>query len=202
MDSQIKHKETDPDYDAVCASQGGNLDAFESLVEKYQKSLFNLAMRVLGNGKPEDAEDVVQDVFLNVFKKISAFEYRSLFSTYIYRVAVNTSLNHKKKIYSKAAISIDDENNTIIPVDKDLTGDEQASLNQLYDDFMECVEQLKEPYKTVFKMKSLKDCCRYEDLAEIFEKKVNTLKTQVKRAREAVKKCLENKYGDLNNALP
>ena len=73
----------------------GHRDAGESLVERYQKRLFNLALRMLGD--VQDAEDVTQTVFLNAFLKLSTYDPRFKFFSWIYRMTVNESLNVLKR---------------------------------------------------------------------------------------------------------
>lgn len=73
----------------------GNQRDFERLVEKYQSTVFRIAIGLLHN--KEDAEEIVQDVFINVYKSLSSFDAKAAFSTWLYRVTVNASLNVLRK---------------------------------------------------------------------------------------------------------
>lgn len=82
----------------------GHRDAGESLVGRYQKPLFNLALRMLGD--VQDAEDVTQTVFLNAFLKLSTYDPRFKFFSWIYRMTVNESLNVLKR--RKPSVTLED----------------------------------------------------------------------------------------------
>jgi RNA polymerase sigma-70 factor (ECF subfamily) len=83
--------------DAVVVAQvlAGDRDAFRVVVERHSRSLFRLAYRMTGN--EQDAEDVVQETFLRAYRQLNRFESRSSFSTWIYRIAVNCSLDSSRK---------------------------------------------------------------------------------------------------------
>lgn len=75
----------------VVRAQSGDGDAFRTLVERHSRSVFRLAYRMTGN--EQDAEDVVQETFLRAYKQLSRYESRSTFSTWLYRIASNYSLD-------------------------------------------------------------------------------------------------------------
>ncbi|MDH5174544.1 MAG: sigma-70 family RNA polymerase sigma factor, partial [Elusimicrobiota bacterium] len=74
----------------VKKSQKGDYPSFEELVKRYEKKIYNLAYRIMGNKK--DASDVLQETFLQAFKKLSGFKGKAKFSTWLYRIAVNICL--------------------------------------------------------------------------------------------------------------
>jgi RNA polymerase sigma-70 factor (ECF subfamily) len=81
----------DSDGAVVVRAQSGDGDAFRTLVERHSRSVFRLAYRMTGN--EQDAEDVVQETFLRAYKQLSHYESRSSFSTWLYRIASNYSLD-------------------------------------------------------------------------------------------------------------
>jgi RNA polymerase sigma-70 factor (ECF subfamily) len=81
------------DREAVEACQHGNRDAFDRLVERYQRDVYRLCYRYLNNH--EDANDAAQDAFLRAYRAIGRFRGDSAFSTWLYRIAVNTCLNYR-----------------------------------------------------------------------------------------------------------
>jgi len=81
----------DPDAQLVARCLGGDVEAFEPLVLRYQRPLFNVAWRMLGNR--EDARDVVQGAFVKAWEKLDTFDPRHRFFSWIYRIVVNESLN-------------------------------------------------------------------------------------------------------------
>src|SRR5579871_2509351 len=79
------------DVAAVEQAQAGDADAFRILVERHSRPLFRMAYRMTGNA--QDAEDVVQESFLRAYRQIARFDNRSSFGTWLYRIAVNYSLD-------------------------------------------------------------------------------------------------------------
>ena len=79
------------DADAVAAVRAGDRNAFRGLVERYSRGVFRLGYRMTGN--EQDAEDVVQEAFLRAFRQLNRYESRSSFSTWLYRIAANYSLD-------------------------------------------------------------------------------------------------------------
>ena len=83
---------TDPnDVNLVNECLGGNSRAFETIIDKYQKAIFNVAFRMCNNY--EDAQDITQAVFIKSFQKLSTFDPKYKFFSWIYRMAINESLN-------------------------------------------------------------------------------------------------------------
>lgn len=87
----------DPAADSwlVGKARTGDLDAFESLVRRHRTRVYRIALRILGD--PQDAQDVTQDVFLQVWGALAGFLGGSTFTTWLYRITVNKSLNHRQR---------------------------------------------------------------------------------------------------------
>src|ERR1700684_4706853 len=79
----------------VTLAMGGDQDAYRALVERHSRSLFRLAYRMTGN--EHDAEEVVQEAFLRAYRRLDKFEARANFGTWVYRIAVNCSLDLMRK---------------------------------------------------------------------------------------------------------
>ena len=84
----------------------GDLDAFQELVSKYEAKVFNLAMRSTRNR--EDSEEVLQDVFVTVYKKVRGFEGKAAFSSWLYRVTVNAACMKLRKRKQDRTIAVED----------------------------------------------------------------------------------------------
>jgi RNA polymerase sigma-70 factor (ECF subfamily) len=80
-----------PDSKLVAAFQSGSLHVFDELVVRHQNRVFNLCFRILGHY--EDADDCTQETFIKVYRSLAKFRFRSAFSTWLYRIAVNTCKN-------------------------------------------------------------------------------------------------------------
>jgi RNA polymerase sigma-70 factor (ECF subfamily) len=85
----------DPDRSLVQRCLDGEVDAFEPLVVRYQRPLYNVALRLLGDA--EEARDVVQDAFLKAYEKLASFDARYRFFSWLYRIVVNESLNARSR---------------------------------------------------------------------------------------------------------
>jgi RNA polymerase sigma-70 factor (ECF subfamily) len=86
----------DPDRELVLRWQAGELSCFEILVRRHQERVFRLLYRMLGSA--EEAEDVAQETFLNLHRHGRRFRHESRFSTFVYRVAANAALNHRRSL--------------------------------------------------------------------------------------------------------
>src|ERR1043165_8316770 len=82
------------DEAAVALAKGGDEDAFRLLVERHGRSVYRLAYRM--TGRPEDAEDVVQETFIRAFRQLDRFESRSNFSTWLYRIGFNCAIDYMR----------------------------------------------------------------------------------------------------------
>lgn len=79
----------------VGKARGGDVDAFETLVRRHRARVYRIALRILGD--PHDAQDVAQDVFIQVWTALAGFLGGSAFTTWLYRITVNRSLNHRQR---------------------------------------------------------------------------------------------------------
>ena len=82
-------RKTDKDAELVRAINGGRHELFHELVRRYEKTLYNFGLRMCDN--PSDAEDMVQDTFLNVFKYLNGFRYETKFKNWVYRMSTLTA---------------------------------------------------------------------------------------------------------------
>ena len=98
--------ETDPDASLMLRVKTGDMAAFEALVEKYKTPVVNLLARTLGD--PAEAEDVAQNVFVQVFKSAARYEATARFSTWLFTIARNLALNEIRRRSRHPAISLDE----------------------------------------------------------------------------------------------
>jgi len=97
----------DPDFEIVARVQNGDADAFEELVRKHGRRVYRSLLGILG--KPDEAEDALQDAFLKAFQHLSNFERRSRFSTWLVRIAINTGLQRVRSRKEFDSLDEDDE---------------------------------------------------------------------------------------------
>jgi RNA polymerase sigma-70 factor (ECF subfamily) len=114
MNKDIKKPAGSPDPDAafVRAVQGGDMAAFDQLVIKHKDKLFNMVYWLLGDY--QETNDCAQEIFITVFKSIKKFRFQSSFSTWLYRIAINTSKNRRKSSayrWKKRTVSLENPEN-------------------------------------------------------------------------------------------
>ncbi|MBW5448205.1 RNA polymerase sigma factor SigW [Cohnella sp. CFH 77786] len=173
----------------------GDQRAFAEIVSLYKDKLYHLAYRMTGNR--QEAEDVVQDTFLRVFKNLERYDENQKFSTWIYRIATNQCIDRLRKrrnVYSLDAESSDHEGldgYAMMPSDERTPESEliQSETQRL---IHQAIETLPVKYKSVMVLRYLQDLS-LQEISEVLDMPVTTIKTRVHRGREFLRKKLENK---------
>ena len=193
----------DEDYELVCSCQKGDANAFEVLVEKYQKKVLNIVHRMIGNY--EEACEVVQDAFFSAYKAMGKFRGESRFSSWLYAIAINLSKNRRKQIkvrFHREGLSIDDPAETedgVLMRDPPAQGPsivEQLERKEVQAKVQECMNLLGDEYKEVLVLRDVQGFS-YEEIRDILKIPDGTIKSRLFRARDAVKDCLRKALGDL-----
>jgi len=182
-------------------SKKGDVEAFEFLVNKYQKKVFNIALRMMGNH--DDAGELAQEVFIKVFKSIKGFKEESSLSTWIYRIATNVCLDEMRKRKKRWILSLDEE---IQSEDGEIhrqvednapTPDIIAENNYTKSVINKAIEKLPEDYRVVIVLRDLQGFS-YEEISKIIDRPEGTVKSRINRARKELKEILV-KNGELFN---
>ncbi|MBM4260278.1 MAG: sigma-70 family RNA polymerase sigma factor [Deltaproteobacteria bacterium] len=170
--------------------QAGDEQAFETIFNKYSPKLYNVAQRILG--EPADAEEVIQEVFLTVFRKAESFQGNSQFSTWLYRLTVNEALgkirkskNKQKEVEYEEFLPkfADDGHHAVRPVvDWCATAEEQYAGRELRQLLSKALNQLKPIDKSVVVLSDVEGMSDKE-IAEILDLTVSAVKTRLHRAR-------------------
>jgi len=176
------------------AKQGDQF-AFEQLVYRYDRSVLSIAVRFVND--PDEAKDIYQEVFIRVFKGLKNFEFRSEFSTWIFRITTNVCLTHKAKSKEKMKVSLnndlDDENNDTgfkeILYDG-ISPEEEISSRNLGEFIDEAVGRLSERQKITFVLKHYEGY-KIREIAEMLNCKEGTVKKYLFDAIKNLKKQLE-----------
>jgi RNA polymerase sigma factor (sigma-70 family) len=122
-----------PDHEIIKEVRAGNISAYTVLLDRYKNLVFTLANNIIHN--KEDAEEIAQDVFVKAFRALPSFKGESLFSTWLYRIVINTSLNKKK--LSKIKLLADESElpeNTYSNVDSLLKQQERKDIKKIVQD--------------------------------------------------------------------
>ncbi|MGZ4788568.1 MAG: RNA polymerase sigma factor [Terriglobales bacterium] len=184
--------QTNGDTQMVKAAQSGDLEAMTWIYERYRRRIYNLCLRMLRD--QADAEDLTQDVFVQLFRKISTFRGESAFSTWLHRLAVNMVLmdirSRNSKRYSLIPIeSSNDEDDSLY----EQLGREDQGLRTSLDrmTILDAMESLPPGYRMVF---LLHDVHGYEhqEIAEILSCSVGNCKSQLHKARLKMRRLIES----------
>ena len=169
------------DTDLVRASMKGDQTAFETLLVRYEKPVFNAAYRMLNN--VEDARDVTQTVFLKAYERLDGFDPQYRFFSWIYRIALNESIDSLKARQRTDSLANEPAAESGGPEDE--TGRAQQS-RQLQAALM----TLKTEYRTVIILKHFLDC-NYLEISEVLEIPEKTVKSRLYSGRQMLKSALE-----------
>ncbi|WP_130615108.1 RNA polymerase sigma factor SigW [Cohnella abietis] len=173
----------------------GDQRSFAEIVEMYKDKLYHLAYRMTGNR--QEAEDVVQEAFLRVYKNLDRYDENQKFSTWIYRITTNLCIDRlrkRKAIYSLDAESSDHEGldgYAMLPSD-DRTPETEMLQSETQKIIHEAIATLPVKYKSVMILRYLQDLS-LQEISEVLELPVTTVKTRVHRGREFLRKKLEHK---------
>lgn len=176
--------------DLIQRFKDGDEEAFRILVEKYHRQIFDLCFRYVGN--QEDAEEVAQDVFIRVFNARASYEPKAKFSTYLYRVAVNLSLNRIRDRKRRRVVALE----SIFHLDKAQTPgsspfrpDQILEQNELQTLIGNAIESLPPNQRTAVLLKRFEGLS-YEEIAEVMECSVSAVEARLHRAKLNLNKRL------------
>jgi RNA polymerase sigma-70 factor (ECF subfamily) len=158
----------------------GDKRAFEALVVRYEKPVFNAALRMLRN--PEDARDVAQNVFLKVFEHLADYDSKYRFYSWIYRIAVNESLNTLDRRRHHEPIAGDE-------VDGGIGPEAEVDGLQTSAGIQRALMTIKPEYRAVIVLRHFLDCS-YQDMAEVLRLPEKTVKSRLFSARQLLADAL------------
>ena len=166
----------------------GDRSAFAALVELNQERLFASMIQVTGS--PDEAEEVVQEAFIRAFMKLDTFQRNSQFFTWLYRIAFNSALTRKRR--KRARISLDHwrENNGLEVADPSDAVDEPMLRQERVDLVRAAIEILSEDHRAILVLREMQERS-YEDIAEILDISIGTVRSRLSRARNQLKATLE-----------
>ena len=184
----------------IARAQRGDEEAFAALFEAHKRRVYSLCLRMLGN--PTEAEDLTQEAFLQLFRKIATFRGESAFSTWLHRLAVNVVLMHLRK-KGLNQISLDEtENSQGEPIKRDYGDDDRrlvGSIDRI--GLNRAISELPPGYRTVF---ILHDVEGYEhnEIAEIMNCSIGNSKSQLHKARLKLREWFQQHQIQFGNSSP
>jgi RNA polymerase sigma-70 factor (ECF subfamily) len=188
---------SDPDGSLLQSVLAGDRKAFELLVGRYQSKVYRLAMGLTHNS--QDAEEIIQEVFFKVYRNLAEFEGKSAFSSWLYRIALNTSYMKLRERRGGNLVSLDDVINQL----EEQTLDHESDWSSRPDDQLhtseamaiieKAVEKLPEEFKSVLILRDIEGFTN-EEAGEILELSVPAVKSRLHRARLLLRQRLNEFY--------
>lgn len=169
----------------------GDMTAFHEIVDWHKKKVYYIAFNIIGD--VHEAEDISQEVFIKVFRHIKKFRLQAKFSTWVYQIAVNTSLDALRK-HKKKPLLMESENMETLHMNRDSAHDtyspeSQATRELFRRRLKQALPGLSMKEQTVFAMRYFNEF-KLIEIAEIMDISINTIKTLLLRAKRKLRKKL------------
>jgi RNA polymerase sigma-70 factor, ECF subfamily len=171
------------DAECVRRVQEGDTDSFEILVRRHEKAIFNLIYRLLGNY--DEAAEVAQEVFLSAFKSIHQFRGEANFSTWLYRIGLNHASTRRKSLYTSQRRYIPLDGTEVI-ADGTVDLVKNVEHKEIQQRVQQALNSLDPEDARIILLRDLQDV-PYEDVAEMLDIPVGTVKSRLHRARQALR---------------
>lgn len=182
-------------------AKNGDAEAFERLIQQYEKKVYNFAYRYVGN--PEDAADIAQEALVRAYTSLSNFRGNSSFQTWLLRITYNACLDELRKRSRQKLTSIDetvfgDEGEMARQFADSADGPEAlVEREELQRTVHETIQELDDEHRTMILMRDLQGYS-YNQIADVLGLNLGTVKSRINRARQALKE----KFGNLELLTP
>lgn len=183
------------DTDLIHKALRGNQSAYERLMKKYHDQIANLIFRIIHHR--EQVEDLTQEVFIKAFASLKSFNEEYAFSTWLYKIATNSSIDilRKKKLSTfsiNKPIMMEESESTFEIPDSTYEPDKHIIIGQRSVIIQEAINRLPEKYKRVIVLRHIEER-DYGEIAKILKLPIGTVKAHIFRARELLNKYLRDK---------
>ena len=185
--SPARQQEADADFSIVKRVQAGDVAAFDQLILKYRERVFGVIYNLTSNR--EDTADLTQDTFIKAFQSINRFQGHCSFFTWLYKIAVNTSLSHLRKnrlrtFFSLEKIQEDGTNAQLLEQLTDKNGaDRDTYLRELQQKLNEAMQKLSIPHRTVITLFEI-DGLSHTEIAEVMGCSEGTVRSRLHYAKQ------------------
>jgi RNA polymerase sigma-70 factor (ECF subfamily) len=181
------------EMDLVRRAQRGDLKAYDELVQRYQERIYATVYHMTSNH--EDANDLAQDSFIKAYQALKSFKGGSSFYTWLYRIAVNKTINFLKQRKNRTHMSLNDldfntENNPdLVALISENTPRRDAGLKELQEKLNAALLKLSEPHRLVVVLHDVQGQS-HEEIAEIMECNIGTVRSRLFYARQQLQSLL------------
>ena len=166
-------------------ASAGDSAAFNQLLGMHEKRMYAVALRMCGNA--DDAQDCLQEAMLRIFRAISGFKAQSSFSTWVYRITMNTCLDELRRRKSRPNTSLDGLLDTgWSPVDGQETPEQHAVRREMRGGILKAIRELPEDMRSAVLLRDVEGYS-YEEIAGILDANVGTIKSRISRGRERLR---------------
>jgi RNA polymerase sigma-70 factor (ECF subfamily) len=179
----------------VKRAKQGDLSAYDDLVRRYQERIYATVYHMTANH--EDANDLAQDAFIKAFQALKSFKGGSSFYTWVYRIAVNKTINFLKQRKNKAQMSLDDldfnaeHDPDLVALISDKTPRREVGLSELQEKLNAAMQKLSEPHRLVVTLHDVQGLS-HEEIAEIMDCNIGTVRSRLFYARQQLQAYLSD----------
>jgi len=179
----------------VKRARQGDLSAYDELIRRYQERIYATVYHMTSNH--EDANDLAQEAFIKAFQALNSFKGGSSFYTWVYRIAVNKTINFLKQRKNKAHMSLDDldfnaeHDPDLIALVSEKTPRREVNLAELHETLNAAMQKLSEPHRLVVTLHDGQGLS-HEEIAEIMECNIGTVRSRLFYARQQLQAYLSD----------
>ena len=183
-----------PEEQLIRSAQQGDNAAFEQLLLLHQKKVYNLCLRMSAN--PDDALDLSQEAFIKAWRSIGQYQFEASFSTWLFRLTSNVCIDFLRRKKRRQETSLtenyddSDEGEEFSLPDTAPLPEEQAITNETKIELAQAMERLGPEHREILQLRVVENL-PYEQIAEILDIRVGTVKSRLARARLALRKILK-----------
>lgn len=193
--SPERQLEADSDMQIVHRVQAGDVAAFDQLIVKYRERVYGIIYNMTSNR--EDTADLTQDAFIKAFQSINRFGGQSSFFTWLYRIAINSTLTHLRKSRLRSFFSLESVNSDepvsreLIAALTDKTGVERDTfVRELQEKLNDAMQKLSTKHRTVVTLFEI-DGLSHQDIAEVMNCSVGTVRSRLHYAKQLLQAELQ-----------
>jgi RNA polymerase sigma-70 factor (ECF subfamily) len=179
----------------VNKARQGDLEAYDELVKRYQERIYATIYHMTSNH--EDANDLAQEAFIKAYQALKSFKGGSSFYTWVYRIAVNKTINFLKQRKNKAQMSLDDldfnaeHDPDLVALISDKTPRREVNLAELQEKLNIAMQKLSEPHRLVVTLHDVQGLS-HEEIAKIMECNIGTVRSRLFYARQQLQAYLSD----------
>ena len=172
----------------------GDLSAYEELVNRYKNSVFAIVCRMVG--QYQEAEDITQEVFISVYEKLYQFDTSKRFSPWLYRIATNASISALRRKKKVVMLNFDETYaQSPDPAPNEFDPEYAYERQELREEILQAIAELPESYRVVIALRYQSDL-NNQEIAEILGVSKENVEVKVHRARKALRRILQKRWGE------